>query len=217
MTIRDLLDATLLRPIACVLVVTALAACDKKEDAAPAAGKSAEPAAKADTPAAKSTASADKPADKPAAAAPSGVKIVANFEEFNGVYDKSIAFVHNIGVEIVLARDCPALTCDAVSLDGISMDKDTVLKVCPKIFVAKVEVEGAKDLPVGDHKATISLLGVAESATNSMAARKDDLATVKITERTPQGFVGSVTYGTEEEGDSNARGTFSAPICPHKD
>jgi len=205
MTIRTLLDTALLRPFACLLALGALAACDKKEEAAPAAAQpKPEPAA--------------KPADvaaKPVPAPLSGVKIVANFEEFNGVYDKSVALVNNAGVEIHLARDCPALTCETFTDDGYSMSKDLLLAACPKVFLAQVEFEDAKDLPVGAHKATISLLGVAESATNSMAGKKDNLATVEITERTPQAFVGKIAFGEEDE--SNASGTFSAPICPHKD
>jgi hypothetical protein len=212
MTIRALTDTARLLPFAFALAATSFAACDKKDDAAPTPAKSGEPAAKSAT-------AADKPAtpaDKPAAAPAPGVKIVANFEEFNGTYDKSVALVNNIGVEIALARDCPALTCETFTEDGYSMSKDVLLKACPKVYLAQVEVDGAKDLPVGEHKATISLLGVAESATNSMA-RESDMATIKITERTPQAFVGSISFGTQEEGDSNASGTFSAPICPHKD
>lgn len=208
MTIRTLLSATQIRPIACVLALASLAACDKQQEAAPAGTQEqpAEPAAKPDA-----------PAVKPAPAPATGVKIVANFEEFNGVYDKSVAVVHEIGVEIFLARDCPALTCETFTDDGYSMSKDVLLEACPKVFLAEVGIDGAKDLPVGEHKAEISLLGVAESATNAFATKKDNLPTVKITERTPQAFVGTITFGTEEEGESSASGTFSAPICPHKD
>jgi hypothetical protein len=214
MTIRTLLDSALLRPFVCVLALGALAACDEKKDAAPAAAQpKQEPAAEPADPAAEPA----DPAAKPEPVAAPGVKIVANFEEFNGVYDKSVAVVHDIGVEIFLARDCPALTCETFSDDGISMSKDVLLAACPKVFLAEVGIDGAKDLPVGEHKAEISLLGVAESATNAFATKKDNLPTVKITERAPQAFVGTITFGTEEEGEPSARGTFTAPICPHKD
>lgn len=193
-----------------VALFVAIAGCDTKEEPKKAEDKKAEDKKADGKPAdAKATAAAPSTAAAPTPSA-EGIKVKANFEEYNGTYGSGVWQKHFSGsVTLAFATECPKFGCEHWSTVGTT--EDAFKTDCPKGRILEVEFKNANDVKVGMNEGYLDL--DSNDGGTTMTAR-DSTAKIDISKLGDDTVVGTIDFGVDAEDETMAKGAFTAKVCP---